>query len=95
MEVEIIKEWLHDGNSEELIKEALKEAIYNNARNLKYIDRILFNWRTKGIKSKKSRGLGRKMVMISSSILKQDKGLMSLKAAPSRKTPPGNAVRDF
>ena len=53
MEVEIIKEWLHDGNSEELIKEALKEAIYNNARNLKYIDRILFNWRTKGIKSKK------------------------------------------
>ena len=53
MEVEIIKEWLHDGNSEELIKEALKEAIYNNARNLKYIDRILFNWRTKGIKTKK------------------------------------------
>ena len=53
MEVEIIKEWLHDGNSEELIKEALKEAIYNNARNLKYIDRILFNWRTKGINSKK------------------------------------------
>ena len=53
MEVEIIKEWLHDGNSEELIKEALKEAIYNNARNLKYIDRILFNWRTKGLKTKK------------------------------------------
>ncbi len=53
MEVEIIKEWRHDGNSEELIKEALKEAIYNNARNLKYIDRILFNWRTKGIKTKK------------------------------------------
>lgn len=52
MEVEIIKEWLHDGHSEELIKEALKEAIYNNARNLKYIDRILFNWRSKGIKNK-------------------------------------------
>lgn len=53
MEVEIIKEWLHDGHSEELIKEALKEAIYNNARNLKYIDRILFNWRSKGIQNKK------------------------------------------
>lgn len=52
MEVEIIKEWIHDGHSEELIKEALKEAIYNNARNLKYIDRILFNWRTKGVKNK-------------------------------------------
>ena len=33
--------------------EDAEEAIYNNARNLKYIDRILFNWRTKGIKSKK------------------------------------------
>ena len=52
MEVEIIKEWLQDGFSEELIKEALKEAIYNDARSLKYIDRILFNWRVKGIKTK-------------------------------------------
>ena len=52
MEVEIIKEWLHDGYSEELIKEALKEAIYNDARNLKYIDRILFNWKNRGIKTK-------------------------------------------
>ena len=52
MEVEIIKEWLHDGISEELIKEALKEAIINNVRNLKYVDRILFNWRTKGFKTK-------------------------------------------
>lgn len=52
MEVEIIKEWLHDGISEELIKEALKEAILNNVRNLKYIDRILYNWRSKGFKTK-------------------------------------------
>ena len=52
MEVEIIKEWLHDGIAEELIKEALKEAILNNVRNLKYIDRILFNWRSKGFKTK-------------------------------------------
>lgn len=52
MEVEIITEWLHDGVSEDLIKEALKEAIYNNVRNLKYVDRILFTWRGKGIKTK-------------------------------------------
>lgn len=52
MEVEIIKEWLHDGISEELIKEALKEAIYNNVRNLKYVDRILFTWKSKGFKTK-------------------------------------------
>lgn len=52
MEVQIIKEWLHDGLTEELIKEALKEAIINNVRNLKYVDRILFNWRSKGFKTK-------------------------------------------
>lgn len=52
MEVEIIKEWLHSGITEDLIKEALKEAILNNVRNLKYIDRILFNWRSKGFKTK-------------------------------------------
>lgn len=52
MEVEIIKEWIHSGVSEELIKEALKEAILNNVRNLKYIDRIIFNWRSKGFKTK-------------------------------------------
>lgn len=52
MEVQIIREWLQDGISEELVREALKEAIYNDARSLKYIDRILFNWRSKGIKTK-------------------------------------------
>lgn len=52
MEVQIIKEWLSDGITEELIKEALKEAIINNVRNLKYVDRILFNWRSKGYKTK-------------------------------------------
>lgn len=52
MEVKIIKEWINDGITEELIKEALKEAILNNVRNLKYIDRILFNWRSKGFKTK-------------------------------------------
>ena len=52
MEIEIIKEWLHDGYSEELIKEALKEAIYQDVRNLKYINKILVNWKNKGIKNK-------------------------------------------
>lgn len=51
-EVELINEWIGDGVSEELIEEALKEAIYNNVRNLKYIDRIIYNWRGKGIKTK-------------------------------------------
>lgn len=52
MEYEIIKEWLTSSYTEELIKEALKEAIYNNVKNLKYIDRILYTWKNKGIKTK-------------------------------------------
>ena len=51
MECEIIKEWSTSYN-EEIIKEALKEAIYNNVRSLKYIDRILYTWKTKGITNK-------------------------------------------
>ncbi len=51
MECEIIKEWKNN-YKEDLIKEALKEAIYNNVRNLKYIDRILYTWKTKGITNK-------------------------------------------
>lgn len=52
MECEIIKEWLSSDYTEELIKEALKEAIYNNVRNLKYIDRILYTWKNKGLNTK-------------------------------------------
>lgn len=52
MECEIIKEWTTNNYTDELIKEALKEAIYNNVRSLKYIDRILYSWNTKGIKTK-------------------------------------------
>ena len=51
-EVELINEWIREGTTEEIIEEALKEAVYNNVRNLKYIDRIIYNWREKGIKTK-------------------------------------------
>ena len=52
MECEIIKGWLNDNISEVLLKEALKEAVYNDAKSLKYIDRILYTWKQKGIKTK-------------------------------------------
>lgn len=52
-EVELISDWLNDGIKEEVIEEALKEAVINNVRNLKYIDRILYNWKQLGIKTKK------------------------------------------
>lgn len=51
MEYEIIYAWLEKGFSEELILGALKEAVFNGVNNLKYIDRILFEWNKKGYKN--------------------------------------------
>ncbi len=53
MEYEIIGAWIEAGFEEETIKLALKEAIYNGVTNLRYIDKILYEWKKKGIKSKK------------------------------------------
>ena len=47
-EYEIINAWLDSKYSEELIIGALKEAIYNGAPNLKYIDKVLYEWHKKG-----------------------------------------------
>lgn len=51
-EYEIINGWLDSGYSEEIILLALKEAIYNGVSNFRYIDRIIFEWAKKGIKTK-------------------------------------------
>jgi len=47
-EFQIIDGWLNEGYSEEIIKEALKEAIYNNAKSLRYISKILISWKENG-----------------------------------------------
>ena len=52
IEYEIIKAWLDSNISEELITEALKEATFNGVSNLRYIDKILYEWGKKGIKTK-------------------------------------------
>lgn len=52
MEYEIIKAWLDNNMSEELITEALKEATFNGVSNLRYIDKILYEWEKRGIKTK-------------------------------------------
>lgn len=52
MEFEIINGWLNIEYTEELVICALKEAIYNGISNFRYIDRILFEWSKKGIKTK-------------------------------------------
>lgn len=51
MEYEIIGAWLEHNYSEELIVGALKEAVYNGVRNLRYIDKILYEWNKKGFKT--------------------------------------------
>lgn len=50
IEYEIIGSWVESGIPSELIIEALKEATYNGVNNLRYIDKILFEWNKKGIK---------------------------------------------
>ena len=52
VEYEIIHAWLESGTSEELIKEALKEAVYSGVANLRYIDKIIYEWSKKGIKNR-------------------------------------------
>ena len=42
IEIDLIKNWDYD---QEIIELAIKESILNNAKTLKYIDRVLFNWK--------------------------------------------------
>ncbi len=51
-EYELINKWLDSGINEDTIKSALKEAILNNVRSFKYIDKIIYDWNKKGIKKK-------------------------------------------
>lgn len=50
IEYETISGWLNAKIDEGLIKEALKEAVLNGVNNLKYIDKILYEWTKKGYK---------------------------------------------
>lgn len=50
IEYEILNSWRESGISEDLIIEALKEAVFNGVNNLRYIDKILFEWNKKGYK---------------------------------------------
>lgn len=53
IEFEIINAWLKSGMNEEIIIGALKEATYNGVSNLRYIDKIIYEWNKKGFKSMK------------------------------------------
>ena len=71
MEYEIIKGWISDNFSYEIIIEALKEAVYNQVTNLNYIDKILYEWKKKGIRTKEE-------------ILKDKNNYRSNKISPSK-----------
>lgn len=54
MEYEIINNWIEEKKyPQELIVSALKEAVFSGANNLRYIDKILFEWNKKGFKNLK------------------------------------------
>jgi DNA replication protein len=50
-EYEMITNWINSNISVDLIRAALKEAILNGVNNLRYIDKILFEWNRKGYKT--------------------------------------------
>ena len=51
-EYQVIKAWISDDNSEDLIKEAVSEAVLNGVSSIRYIDKILYEWKKKNIKTK-------------------------------------------
>ena len=51
IETEIVKAWKESNYSDEIIKEAIKESVYNGVANLRYIDKILYNWSKEGVKT--------------------------------------------
>jgi DNA replication protein len=52
IEYELISGWQDGEATDELILLALKEAVYNGVFNFRYIDKILYEWKKKGIKNK-------------------------------------------
>lgn len=51
IEYELISGWQDGEFTDDLITLALKEAVFNGVFNLKYIDKILYEWKKKGITS--------------------------------------------
>jgi len=48
MEIEVVETWNYDFD---IIKLAIKEPSTNNQRSIKYIDKILYNWKKDGLKT--------------------------------------------
>jgi DNA replication protein len=44
-EIDTIRDWIESGFSIDLVKSALNEAVRNKVRSIKYVDRVLLNYR--------------------------------------------------
>lgn len=51
LEHEAIDDWERNNYDKSVIKEAIKEASINGVNNLRYIDKILYDWYKKGIRN--------------------------------------------
>ncbi len=49
-EYEMINKWREQNISDNMIKEALKEAILNGVTSFKYIDKIIYEWSKNGVR---------------------------------------------
>ena len=52
-EREVVNAWIQSGFETSMIVNAINEAKYNGTCNIRYIDKLLNEWKTKGIKSSK------------------------------------------
>lgn len=52
IEYETINKWIENNISEDIIKSALKEAVLNGVCNLRYIDKIIYEWTKKKLTKK-------------------------------------------
>lgn len=52
IEYEIIKAWKENNINNELIEEAVKESVFKGVTNLRYVDKILYEWQKKGFKNR-------------------------------------------
>lgn len=55
IEYETINSWLENRIDENLIKKALKEAVLNGVTNLRYIDKIIYEWNKNKVKPNSSK----------------------------------------
>ncbi|WPC43854.1 DnaD domain protein [Clostridium sp. JS66] len=49
-EIDLLKNFMEDFNSKDLIILGMKQALKSNAKNLRYIEKVLYSWKNKGLR---------------------------------------------